>query len=217
MKKFILSSFIFIMTTILYGHLNSIDRTVQDSLKCKPEIKISVAPTENCALYYQFVAGGPGRKFKPGFSTSFEYLFCSDKKINLGFGLCYQFAQIEYTPNMNTPEFFGQTDKVSVISLNLSTVYKFEREFYLSFNPMINLQINYNSDLITDKQTGMGLSFSIGKYFNLNDKLRLNIEPKIWINNIIPFQYENCRLRLTICGLNLGIAIGQNNRQQLDI
>ena len=71
---------------------------------------------------------------------------------------------------------------------------------------MINLQLNYNSNLITERQTGLGLSFSVGKYFNLNDKLRLNIEPKLWIHNIVPFQDENLPLRLTTCGLNLGLV-----------
>ena len=204
MKKSILTSVIFILTTILYWQ--------QDSI-CKPEIRILVAPTINTALHYQFVAGGQGRKSKPGFSTSFEYLFRSDKKINLGFGLCYQFAQVEYTPNMDSGEFTGQTDNVSVISLNLTTIYNLKRYFYLSLNPMINLQLNYNSNLITGRQTGLGLSFSVGKYFNLNDKLRLNIEPKLWIHNIVPFQDENLPLRLTTCGLNLGLVFWKSSNQ----
>ena len=35
-----------------------------------------------------------------------------------------------------------------------------------------------NPDFITDKQNGPGLSFSVGKYVNLTDNIRLNIEPK---------------------------------------
>jgi hypothetical protein len=206
MKKSILTSIVFILTTILYGQQDPIGNSDQDSLNYKSRIKISVAPTENIALYYQSVQGGPGLKFKPGFSTSFEYLFRSNKKINLGFGLCYQFAQVEYTPNMNTGDFTGQIDKISVISFNFSTIYKSKKDFYLSLNPMVTLQLNYNSDFITDKQSGLGLSFSVGKYFNLNDKLRLNVEPKLWIHNIVPFTDENLPLRLTTFGLNLGLV-----------
>ena len=206
MKKSILTSIVFILTTILYGQQDSAGNSDQDRLNYKSRIKISVTPTENIALYYQSVQGGPGRKFKPGFSTSFEYLFRSNKKINLGFGLCYQFAQVEYTPNMNTGDFSGQIDKISVISFNFSTIYKSKKDFYLSLNPMVTLQLNYNSDLITDKQSGLGLSFSVGKYFNLNDKLRLNVEPKLWIHNIVPFTNENLPLRLTTFGLNLGLV-----------
>jgi hypothetical protein len=180
MKKTILTSFIFILTTFLYGQ----------------EFKISVAPTINNALYYKFVAGGPGRNFKPGFSTSLDYSILNDKKVTFGFGICYQFAQVEYTPNMNTGDFIGQTDKVSLISFSFSTIY--------------------NLEYITDQQSGFGLSFSFGKHLNLNDGIQLNIEPKLWIHNIIPFQNENLPLRLTTCGLNLGIVFGKNKSQQPD-
>ena len=200
MKKTTLAFLILIMTTILYGQ----------------EIKISVAPTINNALYYQFVAGGPGRNYKPGFSTSIDYIFPNDKKINFGIGFCYQFSQVKYTPNMNTGNFTGQTDKVSLISINFATIYNLKRNFYLSLNPLINLQLNYKSDFITDKQNGLGLSFSIGKHFNLNDKIQLNIEPKFWINNIFPVQAENS-LKLTTAGLNLGLVFGKNKTQQPEI
>ena len=201
MKKTTLAFLILIMTTILYGQ----------------EITISVAPTINNALYYQFVAGGPGRNYKPGFSTSIDYIFPNDKKINFGIGFCYQFSQVKYTPNMNTGNFTGQTDKVSLISINFATIYNLKRNFYLSLNPLINLQLNYKSDFITDKQNGLGLSFSIGKHFYLNDKIQLNIEPKIWINNIFPVQAENLSLRLTTAGLNLGLVFGKKNSQQPEI
>ena len=80
---------------------------------------------------------------------------------------------------MNTGDFAGQIDNISVISFDFSTIYKLKKAFYLSLNPLATLQLNYNSDFITDKQSGLGLSFSVGKYFNLNDKLRLNVEPKL--------------------------------------
>jgi hypothetical protein len=201
MKNAILTFLLIIMTTILYGQ----------------EISISVAPTINNALHYRFVAGGPGRNYKPGFSSSLDYIFLIDKKIKLGLGFCYQFSQVEYTPNMNTSNFTGQTDKVSLISINFATIYNLKRNFYLSLNPFINLQLNYKSDFITDKQNGLGLSFSIGKHFYLNDKIQLNIEPKIWINNIFPVQAENLPLRLTTAGLNLGLVFGNKKNQQPEI
>lgn len=206
MKKSILTSIAFLLSTILYGQ-DLFGNSEQDSLKFKSDIKISVAPTDNIALYYQFVAGGPGMNNKPGFSTSLEYLFRSNKTITLGFGLCYQFAQVEYTPNMNTGDWFtGQIDKINVLSFNFSTIVKSKNDFYLSVNPMVTLQLNYNSDFITDNQSGLGLSFSVGKYFHLNDKLRLNIEPRLWIHNIVPFQDENLYKKLTTLGLNLGLV-----------
>jgi hypothetical protein len=207
MKKSILISIVFLLSTILYGQQNTAGDSDQKNLDPKSDIKISVAPTNNIALASQGLIGGPGMNKKPGFSTSFEYIFRSNKIINLGAGLCYQFAQVEYTPNMNTGDWFtGQIDKINVLSFNFSTIVKSKNDFYLSVNPMVTLQLNYNSDFITENQSGLGLSFSVGKYFNLNDKLRLNIEPRLWINNIVPFQDEHLYKKLTTLGLNLGLV-----------
>ena len=207
MKKSILTSIVFLLSTIIYGQQDPSGDSDQENLNSKSDIKISVAPTNNIALYYQMVSGGAGMNNKPGFSTSIEYLFRSNKIINLGFGLCYQFAQVEYTPNMNTGVWFtGQIDKISVISFNFSTIVKSKHDFYLSLNPMITLQTNYNSDFITDDQSGLGMSVSVGKYFKLNNKLRLNVEPRLWINNIVPFQDEHLYKKLTTLGLNFGLV-----------
>ena len=207
MKKSILTSIVFLLSTIIYGQQDPSGDSDQENLNSKSDIKISVAPTNNIALYYQMVSGGAGMNNKPGFSTSIEYLFRSNKIINIGFGLCYQFAQVEYTPNMNTGVWFtGQIDKISVISFNFSTIVKSKHDFYLSLNPMITLQTNYNSDFITDDQSGLGMSVSVGKYFKLNNKLRLNVEPRLWINNIVPFQDEHLYKKLTTLGLNFGLV-----------
>lgn len=207
MKKSILTSIVFLLSTIAYGQQNTAGDSDKNNLNSKSDIKISIAPTYNIARSYELMTGGPGVNNKPGFSTSIEYLIRSDKTINLGFGLCYQFALVEYTPNMNSGEWFtGQIEKISVLSLNFSTIIKSKNDFYLSLNPMITLQLNYNSDFITDNQSGLGLSFSVGKYFKLNDKLRLNVEPRLWINNIVPFQDEHLYKKLTTLGLNLGLV-----------
>jgi len=207
MKKYILISIVFLLSAIVYGQQNNTGGSNQKNLNSKSDIKISIAPTNNIALVSQGVTGGPGMNNKPGFSTSFEYLFRTNKIINLGFGLCYQFAQVEYTPSMNTGDWFtGQIDKISVISFYFSTIVKSKQNFYLSLNPMITFQTNYNSDFITDNQSGLGMSVSVGKYFNLNNKLRLNVEPRLWIYNIVPFQDEHIYKKLTTLGLNLGLV-----------
>jgi len=207
MKKTIVTSCVFLLSMIIYGQQNPSGIIDQENLNSKSDFKISVAPTNNMAPYYQLVSGGAGMNNKPGFSTSFEYLFRSNKIINLGFGLCYQFAQVEYTPNMNTGDWFtGQIDKISLISFSFSTIVKSKHDFYLSLNPMITLQTNYNSDFITEDQSGLGMSVSVGKYFKLNDMLRLNIEPRLWVNNIVPFQDEHLYKKLTTLGLNLGLV-----------
>jgi hypothetical protein len=194
MKKATLISFLFILTTILPGQ----------------EIKISISPTINNAFYFKSVVGGAGRDFKPGFSTSLDFLFLNEKRINIGFGFRYQFMQVEYTPNMNTGDFTGQTDRINIASLDISAIYNLKHNFYLNLSPLINLQLKYTSDLMTDKQNGLGLSLSIGKYLNLKDNLRLNIEPKLTINNIVPFNPEDSMtLRMASVGLNIGLVFGK--------
>jgi hypothetical protein len=207
MKKSIFTAIVFLLSTIIYGQKDPTGNSDQENLNSKSDIKISVAPTNNFVLIPEGMVGGPGMNNKPGFITSFEYIFRSNKIINLGAGLSYQFAQIEYTPNINTSDWFtGQVDKISVISFNFSTIVKSKQDFYLSLSPIITLQTNYNSDFITANQSGLGMSFSVGKYFNLNNKLRLNIEPRLWINNIVRFQEEKLYNKLTTLGLNLGLV-----------
>jgi hypothetical protein len=195
MKKITLTSLIIILTTILSGQ----------------KIKISVAPTINNALYYHFTAGGPGHIFKPGFSTSLEYILQNDKRINYGFGLSYQFCQIGYTPNMNTGDFIGQTDRVNLISINLISVYNLRKNFYLSFIPLIDFHLNYDSENIIENQSGCGLSFSVGKLIKLNDRIILNLEPRLWIHNIVPLNSEH----LTVAGLNIGFVFGHKEKLTL--
>jgi hypothetical protein len=195
MKKVTLTSLIVFLTTIIYGQ----------------EIKIAVAPTINNAFYYQPVDGGAGRKFKTGYGTSLDYIIRKDKRVNLGLGLSYQFCQVEYTPNMNTGDFIGQTDRVSLISINLISIYNLKKNFYLSLNPLIDFHLNYDTENIIDKQSGCGLSFSFGKHLKLTDRILLNLEPKLWIHNIIPFYGDQLTQRLTAAGLNVGIVFGDKN------
>ncbi len=192
MKKVTLSFLIAFLTIILYGQ----------------EIKISVAPTINNAFYYQFVAGGAGQKTKSGISTSVEYIFRNEKRISLGLGLNYQFCRVEFTPNMNTGDFIGQTDIVNLISVNLVSVYDLNKNFYLSLNPSIDFHLNYETENVIDRQSGVGLSISFGKYLKLTDDILLNLEPKLWIHNIIPFSGFDFTQRLTVAGLNVGLVFG---------
>lgn len=68
------------------------------------EVRISVAPAFNGAPHYFFVTGGPGQEFKPGFSSSVDFLFPGEKKIKLGFGLTYQFSKVGFYPNLHEGE-----------------------------------------------------------------------------------------------------------------
>jgi hypothetical protein len=192
MKKTILTSLVLIMTTILYGQ----------------EIKISVAPTINAGLYYQFVAGGPGQNLKAGFTTSLDYLFRNDRKINFGLGLNYHFSQVKFVPNLNSGDMPLHTENVNLISVRFKSVYKLKNLFYLSLDPFVDFHLKYDSQQTLDKQSGFGLSFGIGKNIKINEAVFINIEPKFWIHNIIPFTETNLPYRLTTLGLNVGLIFG---------
>jgi hypothetical protein len=192
MKKKFLTALICIITTILYSQ----------------EIKVSVAPTINAGLHYQFVAGGPGQNLKAGFTTSFDYLFLQDKKVNYGFGLNYHFSQVEFVPNLNTEDMLLHTEAVNLISLRFKTKYKLKNLCYLSLDPSVDFHLKYESQQTLNKQTGLGLSIGLGKNIKIKESVYLNLEPKLWIHNIIPFTEMNNSYCLTTLGFNFGLVFG---------
>ncbi|MCJ7448996.1 MAG: hypothetical protein MUO72_15035 [Bacteroidales bacterium] len=158
MKKISLAILTVFLTTIMSGQ----------------EFKISIAPTINNALYFQSVDGGHGHISRPGLSTSVGYYMLQDKKISFCLGLSYQFSQVKVDPfidPLNDPLPF--TESLNILSFNIGAIYNLKRDFYLTLDPTVDLQ--------------------------------LNIEPRLWIHNIIPLQDENLPLRLTVAGLNLGL------------
>lgn len=196
MRKLIISSIIFFLTTMLYGQ----------------EFKISLAPTINSAHLYWAVKGAPpGQNWKAGFSTSFDYLFIRDKKINFGLGINYHFSQVEFIFNSNTGDMILRTENINLISLRFRTVYILKNHFYISLDPAIDLHLNYDERQLLDNQSGLGLSLGIGKNIRINDALLLNIEPKLWVHNIVPFHNESLPYRLTTIGLNFGLVFGQKS------
>jgi len=190
MRKLILSSIIFFLTTILYGQ----------------EFKISLAPTINSAHFYRAMLGTPyEQNWKAGLSTSFDYLFIRDKKINFGFGINYHFSQVEFILNSNTGDMILRTENTNLISLSFRTVYILKNHFYISLDPAIDLHLNYDDQQLLDNQSGLGLSLGIGKNIKINDALLLNIEPKLWVHNIVSFK-EISPYRLTTIGVNVGLV-----------
>ncbi len=198
MKKALLTSFICIVTTILYSQ----------------EIKVSVAPTINAGLRFKFYTGGPRQNLKAGFTTSLDYLFLNDNKINIGLGLNYHFSQVEFVPNMNTGEMLLHTENVNIVSFRFKSVYKLKNQFYLSLDPSVDFHLNYDSQQTLGNQSGIGLSFGFGKNIKINEAITLNIEPKIWTHNIISFTDSNLPYKLTAIGLNLGLVFGHNPTDQ---
>jgi hypothetical protein len=192
MKKTFVACICLVMTSLLYGQ----------------EFKISVAPTVNSGLYYRFVAGGPGQNLKAGFTTSFDYLIPKDNRINFGLGLNYHFSQVEFVPNFNTRDMPLHTENINLISIRLITVFKLKNQFYLSLDPSADFHLSYDSQQTLDKQSGIGISFGFGKNIKIKEAVALNVEPKLWIHNIIPFNESYLPYRLTTLGLNMGLVFG---------
>lgn len=188
MKKQIITLVIICWTTSLSGQ----------------EIKFSITPTLNNIFHYKVVTGSASGKARIGFGTSFEYIFNRNKIIEFGLGLSYQYCPIKIVPiydpqNINLPF----TEKYSLLSLNLYSFHNFKNNFCISIGPTFDLQLNNNSTQTIDNQSGVGMSLGIGEAVKLKDYLFLNIEPKLWIHNIFPFQNEDSPFRLTVVGLNL--------------
>ncbi len=175
------------------------------------ELYLTVAPTISAALHYRFVAGGPGQKIKPGLTTSLDYLFTERSAINFGFGLNYHFNQVEFVPNMNTENMPRHTENVSIASLRLKSVLMLGKRSYLSLDPSMDFHLNYRANQTLNIQSGIGLSLGLGRTFQLNETLSLNMEPKVWIHNIVPFIKQDLPYRLTAVGLNVGVIFGTDS------
>jgi hypothetical protein len=201
MKKISAILFLIFSTSILYGQ----------------EFEISVAPTINNVFNYNY-PGVYTTKALAGFSTSIDYLFRKDKRISLGIGLSYHFSQIKMIPGKYASIWSPFPEKINLFSISLRSVYNMRRGFYLSLDPNLNYQQYDILEQIIDNQSGIGLSFGVGKYVRIKERLFPNfnpvffkLEPRLYTHNIIPFNQKNHSDRLTILGLNLGLVFWTKN------
>ena len=196
MKKAILTSFIILLTTILSGQ----------------EIRISIAPTINNAHYFKSIDGGPGHNPKFGFSTSIGYFMKPDRKLSFGVDLSYQLSPVEITAGVvpwNPPPSYSET--LRLLSFGLNTIVNFKKDFYLRINPSLDLQTDYSSENSIDNQTGLGLSAGFGKNIKIKETIFINVEPRLWAHNIIPFNDGYYPLRMITTGLNIGLGFHHKN------
>lgn len=195
MKKAALTSLILISTTILFGQ----------------EIKISIAPTVSSIFHFKDIAGGPYGTPRFGVNTQIDYLFLTNKMVEFGLGVGYQNSHVQVIIPALGDGYGTSIEKVDLLSINFGSVFNLNKDFYVTFVPTLDLQIKHNDLQRIDNQTGLGLSMGIGNNVKLNESLSLNIEPRLWIHNIIPFSGENIPFRLTTVGLNLGLLFGQKS------
>jgi hypothetical protein len=192
MGKITLTFLALIMTTFLSGQ----------------EFKVSVGPAISFALINPLAIGGPSQSAQPGLNTSIDYLFRNDKKLSFGLGFSYQFNQVRWTGHHDNNNFVPRTETFNLFSINFRSTLNFKRNFYLSLDPSLDLQSFNTSIQIIDNQSGLGLSLAFGKRIKIRERLLLNIEPRFWVHNIIPFQKDNSGYCLTTNSLNIGLIFG---------
>lgn len=176
------------------------------------ELKISVAPTLSNVHFYNYFIGGTYGQPRIGVNTNIDYLFITNKLVEFGFGLGFQNSHVKLvTPHPELSGYSFGTEGVNLLSINLRSAINLNKDFYITLVPSLDLQIKPNDLQKLNNQTGIGLSLGIGNNVKLNETVSLNIEPRLWIHNLIPLESVNHPYRLTTAAINLGLVFGQKN------
>lgn len=173
------------------------------------EMVLSLAPTLSNFAYFQFVAGGPSGNYKPGVNIAFEYVRSTTNKFSYGYGISYQFSQVEIVPQPFV-EAEPHNETQNIISASFKTVFNFRKSYYLSADPHIGIQLNSSSQKSIDNQSGVGVSMGFGKRVLINERFSINIEPRLWVHNVVPFVDTNIPKKLTVIGLKAGLKLGRD-------
>ena len=176
------------------------------------ETVLSVAPTLNNVFHYQFVAGGLNGNPKPGFNIAFEHVRSTTSGVSYGYGVSYQFSQVKLVPN---PSFEAEPHKetLTLISASFKTVFNFRKGYYLSTDPLIGIQLNSSSQKSISNQSGVGISIGYGRRVLLKERFSINVEPRLWVHNVVPFVDTNIPERLTVIGLKAGLKLGRETKK----
>ena len=172
-------------------------------------ITVSINPTINSAFHYQFVAGEAIHECEPGFISSVEYEFESSKKLSFGLGFNYQYSQVTVKSQYDAliEYSISHTEKINILSLSLNSTIKLKRNYFLSIDPFIGVQLKSPLQTSIGDQTGIGISTGFGRKFDLGKTCYLKIEPSLGINNLLPFIDRNIPQRVTSLGLKVGVEI----------
>jgi hypothetical protein len=173
------------------------------------EFKISVTPTISNIHFYHYAPGLSYGQPRFGINTNLDYLFVTNKRVEFGIGLGYQNSHVQIiVPYPGRPDYSLSTEKADLVSINLRSVLNLSKNFYLTFVPSLDLQIKHSSLQRLSDQSGLGLSVGLGNYVKLSESLALNIEPRLWVHNVIPFSSDNHPFKLTTAAINLGLVFG---------
>lgn len=176
------------------------------------ELKISIAPTISDVNFYNYHIGSSFGEPRFGINSNIDYLFVTNKRLEYGFGLGFQNSHVYLiTPRPGNYDYSASTEGVNILSINFRSVYNLKKDFYITLVPSFDIQIKPNDLQHIRNQTGLGLSFGIGNNIKLNESLSLNIEPRLWIHNLVPIRGESNPYNLTTAGINFGLAFGHKN------
>jgi len=194
MKKNILICCVIFLTTLLSGQ----------------EIRISIAPTYN-VFHNKYVNAQPYGSPNLGLSTNLDYLFTTNKKVEFGIGLGYQSSSVLKVIQVSSTDYYAATEKIKLCSISFKSILKLSKEFYFSLDPSVEIQTNHDPIQTTENQSGLGLSFGVGGNFRLNNYLLFNVEPRLWMHNLISFHNQDSPFRLSDVGINLGLVFGHRS------
>ena len=171
-------------------------------------IRISVAPTLSNALYSPTVVGGYGSDGRLGMAASFEYIKSQNNRFSYGFGVDYLHSNVEIIPAPTGEPLESHEESVNVLAFSFKGIYNLKK-MYFTANPLLDLQLPSASQSSVDKQTGLGMSFSLGRSFQISETIGFSLEPIIWINNIVPFIDQSMAERLVVVGVKAGLSLNR--------
>jgi len=174
------------------------------------EIRLSIAPTSN-VFNKSSIGDDTWDSQAWGLSTGIDYLFFIKDKLGFGVGLGFQKSRTNNMIQTEPFNYFLSTEKIYLLTISLKSKYNISKIFYLSLDPLIDFHLNYDPLQITDNQSGLGLSSGIGGNFKLNNLLYFNVEPRLWMHNIVPFHNFESPFRLSVVGINLGLVLAYKN------
>jgi len=168
---------------------------------------VSVAPTYVNVFPKTYYGG---RLIKPhyGIGISAEYLKSIGDRFSIGLGIDYLHSSLEVPPppfNVETQDFHMET--IRLLATSFKTVLNLNYGFFLTANPLIDIQLPNGDDVVVSNQTGLGLSISCGKRFEISQRIGIYLEPVFWIKNLISLGDPAYPKRLNALGVKAGISI----------
>jgi hypothetical protein len=146
-----------------------------------------------------------------GYNLSIDYLYFIKTNFGIGVGLGYQKCETNNLYFPSSSQYLILAESVKILTISMRTKYKLSELYYLELDPLIDFHTNYDPDKNTDDQSGVGFSVGFGGSFKLSDRLTFNLEPRLWLHNIIPFHKDDSQFRLSVVGINLGIMLHKSN------